>query len=322
MQCRKKIFIYPPLNFHDFMVQFFHIFIQRDDTMERFEKPYYLVKVVDKKWADKLMDGEVFMRAIACFGDLSRRSSDSNNQFRGDSLEGFSFSFENHHNPYAYIEDSNGDISEIEPNQVGLIDVLKYREKIFCLYALEYSEEGNQFVKPDQRISDFGDTAVIIHNPQEFLYRICQEMLQRFGNDFWTSFMRVDYNVEFSTSQPYDEFCKSPAYSWQKEFRIALDLAQGKFDPDTLDNVTDFARLTFPGKIIEDKNPDSLADAITLNIGDIRDICISIPISKFVECKDILAHIPKKSFPPKLIAPMEVPRPARPTFFKLVAQLP
>ncbi len=290
--------------------------------MDNSKNPYYLVKVVDKKWADKLMDGEIFMRAIACFGDLSRRSGDSNNQFRGDSLEGFSFSFENYYNPYAYIEDSNGNISEIASNQVGLIDVLTYREKIFCLYALEYSEESNQFIKPDLRILDFGDTAVIIHNPQEFLYRICNEMLQRFRNDFWTSFMRVDYNVEFSVSQPYDEFCKSPAYSWQKEFRIALDLAQGKFDPNTLNDVTDFARLTFPGKIVEDTNPDSLADSITLNIGDIRDICVSIPTSEFVECNNILMHIPKTSFPPKLIVPMEVPRPARPTFFKFVAQLP
>lgn len=290
--------------------------------MSNFGNPYYLVKIVDKKWAEKLMDGEVFMRAIACFGDLSRRSGDSNNQFRGDSLEGFSFSFENNHNPYAYMEDSNGNISEIVPNQVGLIDVLTYREKIFCLYALEYNEEGGSFIKPDSRIVDFGDTAVIIHNTQEFLYRICNALLKRFGNNFWTSFMRVNYNVEFSTSQPYDEFCKSPSYSWQNEFRIALDLAQGKFDPDTLSNVTDFARLTFPGKIIEDTNPDSLADSIVLNIGDIRDICVSISTAKFVDCKDILSYIPSQSFPPKVVTPLEVPRPARPTFFKLVAQLP
>lgn len=290
--------------------------------MMKYKQPYYLVKVVNKKWADKLMDGEIFMRAIACFGDLSKRSKDSNNQFRGDVLEGFSFSFENHHNPYAYIEDSNSNISEIVPNQVGLIDVLTYREKIFCLYALEYNDKYNQFVKPDPRISDFGDTAVIIYKPKEFLYRILSEMLRRFGNDFWTSFMRVDYNVEFSISQPYDEFCKSPAYSWQKEFRIVLDLAQGKFDPDTLNNVTDFAKLTFPGRIVEDTNPDSLADSITLNIGDIRDLCISMPTSEFVECEGIAMHIPTDSFPPQLILPLEVPRPARSTFFKLVSQLP
>lgn len=290
--------------------------------MSHYDKPYYLVKVVNRKWADKLMDGEVFMRAIACFGDLSRRSADSNNQFRGDSLEGFSFSFENHHNPFAYAEDSNGIISEIDPNQVGLIDVLTYREKIFCLYALEYDEACNQFVRPDLRIADFGDTAVIIHNPHEFLRRVCCEMLRRFENDFWTSFMRVEYNVDFSSSQPYDEFCKSTSYSWQNEFRIALDLAQGKFDPDTLSNVTDFARITFPGEIVEDTNPDSLADSITLNIGSIRDICISMPVAEFITCDSILSHIPKNSFPPKMVAPLEVPRPARPTFFKLVAQLP
>lgn len=296
--------------------------LQEDCFMANYKEPYYLVKVVDKKWAEKLMDGEVFMRAIACFADLSNRSKDSNNQFRGDSLEGFCLSFKDHHNPYVYIEDLDGNISEFAPNQVGLIDVLKYREKIFCLYALEYNEENNQFVKPDQRILDFGDTAVIIHNPHEFLYRICNTMLQRFGDGFWTSFMRVDYNVEFLNGQPYDEFCKSSAYLWQKEFRIALDLAQGKFDPNTLDNVTDFARATFPGEIVEDTNPDSLADSITLNIGDIRHLCVSMPTSEFVECNNILMHIPKTSFPPKPIMPFEMPRPARPTFFKVVMQLP
>ena len=44
------------------------------------KNPYYLVKFIDKKWADKLMDGKVFMRAIACFGDISRRSLDSQNE--------------------------------------------------------------------------------------------------------------------------------------------------------------------------------------------------------------------------------------------------
>ena len=152
------------------------------------EKPYYLVKFIDKKWADKLMDGDVFMRAIACFGDISRRSADSQNEFRGDILEGINYSF---------------------GNQAGLIDVLTYREKIYCLYALEFDEKTGRFIKPDNRILEFGDTAVIIHNTGEFLYRICYAMLDRFGNDFWTSFQRVKYDVDFSVEQPYDEFCKA-----------------------------------------------------------------------------------------------------------------
>ncbi len=190
------------------------------------EKPYYLVKFIDKKWADKLMDGEVFMRAIACFGDISRRSADSQNEFRGDVLEGINYSF---------------------GNQVCLIDVLTYREKIYCLYALEFDEETGRFIKPDNRILDFGDTAVIIHNTGEFLHRICYAMLDRFGNDFWTSFQRVEYDVDFSVEQPYDEFCKAISYAYQNEFRIVLDLAKGKFNPKQLKDVADFARLTFPG---------------------------------------------------------------------------
>ena len=78
------------------------------------EKPYYLVKFVDKKWADKLMDGEVFMRTIACFGDISRRSLDSQNEFRGDVLEGINYSF---------------------ANQIGLIDILLI-EKKYTAYML------------------------------------------------------------------------------------------------------------------------------------------------------------------------------------------
>lgn len=120
------------------------------------EKPYYLVKFIDKKWADKLMDGAVFMRAIACFEDISRRSLDSQNEFRGDVLEGINYSF---------------------GNQFGLIDILTYREKIYCLYALEFDEEAGALIKLDNRIIEFGDTAVIIHNMGEFLHRICYAML-------------------------------------------------------------------------------------------------------------------------------------------------
>lgn len=262
------------------------------------EKPYYLVKFIDKKWADKLMDGEVFMRTIACFGDISRRSTDSQNEFRGDVLEGINYSF---------------------GNQAGLIDVLTYREKIYCLYALEFDEETGRFIKPDNRILEFGDTAVIIHNTGEFLHRICYAMLDRFGNDFWTSFQRIEYDVDFSVEQPYDEFCKASSYSYQNEFRIALDLAKGRFNPEQLKDVTNFARLTFPGKIEEDTNPDSLSDSLTLNIGNIRDISISVPTSNLLN-DDF--EFPIGLVSPRIILPMRMLREPMPTFFKLAKKLP
>lgn len=83
--------------------------------------------------------------------------------------------------------------------------MLTYREKIYCLYALEFDEKTGSLIKPDSRILEFGDTAVIIYNTGEFLRRTCYAMLDRFGNDFWTSFQRVEYDVNFSVEQPYDE---------------------------------------------------------------------------------------------------------------------
>lgn len=61
----------------------------------------------------------------------------------------------------------------------------------------------------------------------------------------WASFQRIEYDVDFSVEQPYDEFCKASSYSYQNEFRIALDLAKGRFNPEQLKDVTDFALLTF-----------------------------------------------------------------------------
>lgn len=144
-------------------------------------------------------------------------------------------------------------------------------------------------------------------------------MLDRFGNDFWTSFQRVEYDVNFSVEQPYDEFCKASSYAYQNEFRIALDLAIGKFNPEILKDVTDFARLSFPGKIEEDINPDSLSDALTLNIGDIRDISISVPSADLLNGDfKFLASL----MTPRIILPMRMPREPMPTFFKLAAKLP
>ena len=280
--------------------------------------PYYLVKVTDKKWADSLQDGNVFMRAISCFGDLKNRVEDANNSFRGDSLECLSHSFGNGHNPCAYISTPSG-IEEIVPNQIGVIDVLKLREKIFCMYSFEYSENDG-LILPDKRIEEFGDTAVIITDGNEFLRRIASKIIERYDYKYWISFMRVSYDVDLSQNRFYNEFSKTKSYEWQKEFRIALNLSQGKFDKNTLADLTDYARITFPGIIEEDTNPDSIAESLVLEIGSIRDISVSVPVKQFIEGKDIVPLL--KEYPPKFIKPLVIPRKPQPTFFRLVAKLP
>lgn len=259
-------------------------------------KKCYLVKFLDKKWADRMLDGELLFRAVEGFCDASKRNAESNYKFHGDWFGGINY--------------TDGD-------QHGIIDVLTLREKIFCLSTLEFDEQSNHFIIPDKRMRRFGDTAVIIHDPIEFLHRTCNSMVERYDHDFWTSFGAIHYNVDLTQKQTYDVFCKAKEYEYQKEFRIALDLANGKFHPSILKNVTDFAKLTFPGEIIEDTNPESVKDELILNIGDVRDICISISTSELLQ-----GEYRKIFTPPVFIKHMIIPRKPMPTFFKMVANLP
>lgn len=276
-------------------------------------KKYYLVKYMDKKWADKMLAGEILFRSVEGFCNAQKRNEESEFQFHGDLFGGINYTSGSDNS----VKNKLGLNDALGEGNFGLIDVLTLREKIYCLSLLEYDEKTNRFIKPDEKMCRFGNTAVVIHNPKQFLYRVCDYMLKRFGDDFWASFKNVDYNVELSREQSYDVFCKAPEYEYQKEFRIALDLANGKFAPSILANVTDFAKLTFPGEIIEDTNEDSISDELILDIGDISDISIAISTSELLS--EGLKQIPT---PPSSIEPMIVPRAPKSTFFKLITNLP
>lgn len=280
------------------------------------EVPYYLVKVTGKIWAEKFLDGEVFMRTVASFCNEGFI-----NQYRGDIMEGFSHSFGDGHNPYGYSIDSNGihEIGEGFIIQDGVMDMLLQREKIFCLYCLDYDEKRRRFISPDPRLRDFGDTVVVILDPQEFLHRVMKAIDERFNDiSYWVSYKRVSYDVDVSVNKIYSEFHKTPEYSYQREFRIAVDLTEGRFDKETLQNVTDYAKLTFPGRLEEDTYPDSIADSMTIKIGSIRDICDLYSIDEFLKN---LGGSEATFAPPPYIRTLDTPRSQRPTFFKPIGHM-
>lgn len=281
-------------------------------------RPCFLVKILDKQWADKLLDGEIFMKTLSSFGDLLHRDESSNNSFRGDTLEGITGSFSDGSNHHFFVE--SGIASRPVPG-TGAIDMLIANEKVYCLYALEYDETMQQFVKPDPRIEQFGDTAVIIFDTGEFLKRIRSCLYSRYENSVWYSYKRVRYHVDLTEQRFYNEFSKGKSYSWQNEFRVAIDLSDGKFTQKILDDTTDYAKLTLPGKIELDTRKDSIADSITLNIGDIRDISIAVPTKKIVNFES-LERIESKFIPPSKIIPLDPPREPRATFYRPVVQLP
>ena len=230
--------------------------------------------------------------------------------------------------------------------------MLLLREKIYCLFSLEYDDSKGCFVKPDSQMRDFGDTAVVITDPDEFLKRVSDKVKQRFGGiDYYLAFRRVSYDVNLSSSDAYNEFHKTKAYAGQKEFRIALDLTEGHVDKQTLDSATDFAVMQYLDSIGKigmdraatvpltddekiaykerrfrdiidvDKNPESLNDTLTLDIGDIQDIAVTLPIEQFLELKGTGIFTEKGFKPPQQVAPFVPPRQPKPTFFKEIAQL-
>lgn len=267
------------------------------------ENPYYLVKILDEKWADKLLDGEIFMRPLSSFGDISKRGKDANNTFRGDLAEGMGKSY-SHKEQSNFFNDalSNEDLSEIAG--YGQIAECYLQEKVYCLYCLEYSETNLRFIEPDKQLLEFGDTAIVVVNSMEFLRRIFYKFLSEFGEKFWAGAKRVQFEVDLTTLSEYDEFSKSVAYSWQKEFRVALDLSEGKADKEAWENMTDFARIMFNNQGGRVDN-DAERIPITLKIGDIRDICVKISTKELAELR-----LPFDKFfvQPMLLKPIEPPR--------------
>jgi hypothetical protein len=278
-------------------------------------KPYYLVKITDKQWADKLLDGEIFMRSLLSFGDFKSDDKRIDNDYRGDILEGLSNSFAEGTNSNFF-----NDISDGKPcfQGSGFFDMLMAQEKIFSLYALEYDAIQKCFISPDKRLLEFGDTSVIVLDSNEFLKRIFSGLLNKFGNSFWISFKRVKYNVDLSKLLIYDEFHKRDSYSWQNEFRIALDLSEGKLSEATRNNMTDYCKHTYMrngGTEDIDIRPESVAESIVIKIGDIRDICALIPTSELINCELSKTEI-DISKPPDKISPLEIPRKPIATVYK------
>ena len=143
--------------------------------------------------------------------------------------------------------------------------------KVFCMYGLTYMIPEQCYQKPDERLREFGDTAVVILNPNEFLNRILQGLNRQYEDNFNFRLDEVHYYPP-DYYGPLDEFCKSASFAWQNEMRMRVALLnpesyiideQGRKRKELMQN----------------------RDSITVNIGDIRDISVQIPIEDLIQLK-------------------------------------
>ena len=126
---------------------------------------YYLTKIIDQRWAERFLDGEMYMRSLSHFGDFLGRPQDARNAYRGDLFEGTTTVTRAYESTFA--KDAFGDTFPEDGVIAWTSEHLRTR-RIFCLYCLEYSEESSSFVAPDARLREFGDTSVLIVNPIKF----------------------------------------------------------------------------------------------------------------------------------------------------------
>ena len=234
------------------------------------EKKFIPVKVTDREWAEKLLDGEVFMRPLYEFGawNLKKEDKQLNNSFRGDLCEGMSGIFgEGEECP---IYDSFDENVKKYIKQIWYIDDtdIKYF-KIFSLYCMEYDPSTNFFLKPNPKMCEFGDTAVIIADYNEFIERFGKALFKKY--DSVVSMMdRVKFYNFRETRETNPLFEKHEKYSYQNELRMAFcELRENKF---AMGINSDTSK-----EIVEDLTP------VKLQIGNIRDIAYAIPIENFLK---------------------------------------
>lgn len=234
------------------------------------EKKFIPVKVTDREWAEKLLDGEVFMRPLYEFGawNLKKEDKQLNNSFRGDLCEEMSGIFgEVEECP---IYDSFDENVKKYIKQIWYIDDtdIKYF-KIFSLYCMEYDPSTNFFLKPNPKMCEFGDTAVIIADYNEFIERFGKALFKKY--DSVVSMMdRVKFYNFRETRETNPPFEKHEKYSYQNELRMAFcELRENKF---AMGINSDTSK-----EIVEDLTP------VKLQIGNIRDIAYAIPIENFLK---------------------------------------
>lgn len=229
------------------------------------------VKVTDKKWADCLLEGEVFMRPLYEFGSWNMRKDESlNNQFRGDIHEGTMAVY----GDVKQFPGFEGFPLELRRavKQASLIDDGDIQFfKIFSLYRMTYDPIKDFFLKPDVRMREFGDTAVIIRDYNEFIERFGRALFAKYGKVI-SMISPVDFYDFRDTKKINPLFSKEKSYSYQNELRMAFcELEHDRF---AIGPGADTAC-----SIVPDLSP------VTLQIGNIQDIAIALPIDDFLNLK-------------------------------------
>lgn len=239
--------------------------------------PCLPVKITSKVWADNLQEtGSVFMNSLYAYGSWSaiERHKKKDAQMKSGIQEDIGEGIVRRVDPS--IGDSFFNLLPEDLRSVMkaayYIDQDRYQfYKVYCMYGLTYLMSERKFMRPDERLREFGDTAVIIYNPNEFLERVLRCLRQNFEDNVNFKLDEVHYYPSDYFGD-LDEFCKDEHYAWQNEIRMRVAL---------LDKNTEIVDQNGQVKkrILQDTTP------ITLEIGSIKDISIQISTEDLINLR-------------------------------------
>ena len=224
-------------------------------SVRPFEQPFTVVKVTDSKYAEMLLDGDVYARPLNAFGSwdwLANIQNDPsvNNSFRGDCNEG---AIRNEKWEY-------GDITLIDDSETKFM-------KCYSTMALQYHSERKKWEHANMRVAQFGDTAVVITDLEQFVVRIALALTKQYGCDHCLLLAdKVNYYCLGTTKNLTPMYSKEATYSWQNEFRIM-------FSEKIPNRENKFARLDIDGNFRPNAQSTILSlDDVHLDIDDIVDV--------------------------------------------------
>lgn len=234
-------------------------------SVRPFEQPFTVVKVTDAKYAEMLLGGDVYARPLNAFGGwdwLANIQNDLsvNNSFRGDCNEG----------AIRNVKWEYGDITLIDDSET------KYM-KCYSTMALQYHLKSMKWERADKKVTQFGDTAVVIANLDQFVDRIVSALNKKYACDHCLLLAdKISFYHLGITNNLVPMYSKEASYSWQNEYRIIFC--------ETIPNRENkFARPDKDGVFRPNAQSTILSlDDVHLDIGDIRDIAYAIPVAYLI----------------------------------------
>ena len=211
-----------------------------------------LIKFKSKEIIDSLRSGKIYLNSLKWFRDYE---NDNGDMVIGDSFEGM-------------IHISEGEllipsISEHTHLEKRLINTSATNSYVFCMSCIHPQNESFKYSElQKQDFREFGDTALVILDSEEFLKRIEAEATKQ-GYKIYFNEVRY-YNPDVDDIARWSSlkqgmhnvaFWKREEYRHQQEFRmVILDDGQGQ-------------------------------DHIELEIGDISEISMVFPIDKILNAE-------------------------------------